>query len=73
MGTRRRGRPRKLGEHRAVSCRIPSDLYVALRHFAVEQDASLNDVVVMALREFWSRRPERLRYDQFFAKGGSRA
>jgi hypothetical protein len=56
------GRPPKLGEHQAVSCRLPIPLFKALKHLAVDRAQSLNDVVIEALTEFWEHHPERRKY-----------
>jgi hypothetical protein len=56
------GRPAKLGPHQAVSCRLPVPLFKALKHLAVDQAQSLNDVVIEALTEFWKHHPERRKY-----------
>jgi predicted HicB family RNase H-like nuclease len=61
---RRRGRPEKPGRDRALSVRLPESLHKALRHLAVDNDKSLNDVVVWALEEWWSSRPERAAYSK---------
>ncbi len=45
-----------------MSCRLPLPLYKALRHLAVDQGQSLNDVVVDALADFWSKHPQRSKY-----------
>jgi predicted HicB family RNase H-like nuclease len=60
---RGRGRPRKLDDdYRAFTVRIGAGLYKQLRHFAVDQDASLNDVAAKAIEEWWRDQPERAKY-----------
>jgi hypothetical protein len=53
------GRPRKLGEHKALSCRIPLPLYAALRHLALAQGKTFNDLVVATLTDLWEKQPPR--------------
>jgi predicted HicB family RNase H-like nuclease len=66
--SRKRGRPRKLEAHKALSCRIPLDLYLALRHYSVDRGVSLNDLVIEALQNYWAHLPERKSYEALLTK-----
>lgn len=61
---RKRGRPAKPGQQQAFSLRLPVELHQQLRHYAFDQGASLNDVIVRAVQEWWRRVPDRQTYVQ---------
>ncbi len=67
---RQRGRPRKLHDFKALSCRIPNDLYMGLRHYALGHSKSFNDVMIEALQQYWNTRPERAEYAALLAAMG---
>jgi hypothetical protein len=69
------GRPRKLGDHQAVSCRLPIALAKALKYLAVHRAQSMNDVVVHALTEFWIHNPDQRKFAHLVeeaSQGGKR-
>lgn len=45
-----------------MSCRLPEPLFRALKHLAVDQRLSLNDVVVAGLTAYWEAHPDRPKY-----------
>lgn len=57
---RPRGRPMKLEEelHRFV-LRVLAPLYARLTHLSETSDASVNDVILLALRKWMARPPKR--------------
>jgi predicted HicB family RNase H-like nuclease len=59
---KRRGRPRKTAEHQLFSLRLPPDLHNRLRHHALDERRSLNDILVEVIEEWWrgaSRKPRK--------------
>ncbi len=57
MATRARGgRPKKLVDHQLFSLRLPSALHGELRHFALDEKRSLNDILVATIQEWWAQR-----------------
>lgn len=48
-----RGRPEKLGDHQLFSLRLPVDLHRSLRHYALDEGRSLNDVLVDVIGGWW--------------------
>jgi hypothetical protein len=63
---KKRGRPPKLGEHQSYPLRLPAELHQQLKHYVVDHpDKSLNDLIVEAVAEWWSRVPGRRKYVRF--------
>lgn len=60
--TRGRGRPTKPDRQKAFSLRLPAELHQQLRHYSIDQHVPLNDVIVRAVEEWWSRVPDRQTY-----------
>ena len=56
---RSRGRPAKLGNHRLFPFRLPADLHKELRHFAIDQERSLNEILVEVVRDWWRTGPDK--------------
>jgi hypothetical protein len=65
---RGRGRPSKVGKHRAFSLRLPADLHQQLRHYSIDQRVPLNDMIVRAVEDWWSRVPDRKTYVRLVEK-----
>lgn len=62
MPRTRRGRPPKLGDHQAYPLRMPVDLHKELRHYALDEGRSMNDVLVEVIKVWWDeQRPGRVR------------
>lgn len=55
----RRGRPPKLGDYQAYPLRMPVDLHRELRHLALDEGCSLNDLLVQVIQEWWQARGRR--------------
>ncbi len=53
MPDKRRGRPPKLGDHKVYPLRLPATLHLELRHFAIDEACSLNDVLVGVIQGWW--------------------
>ena len=62
MPKRSCGRPAKLGHHQLFSLRLPSDLHGALRHYALDDERSLNDVLVQVIQDWWHDQGDSLRH-----------
>lgn len=57
-GRRSRGRPSKFDEDvQPFVLRLPRSLHEELRQLAIEAERSLNDVLLLALREWQAHRP----------------
>jgi hypothetical protein len=56
MHLSRRGRPPKLGERQIYPLRMPTDLHRELRHQAVDEGRSMNDVLLEYIQESWDER-----------------
>lgn len=52
MSKRPRGRPAKLGDHHLFSLRLPAHLHRELRHAAIDEECSLNDLLVRVIQEW---------------------
>lgn len=50
------GRPRKLFDHQLFSLRLPSGIHRDLRAYALDQNRSLNDILVEVIEAWWARR-----------------
>lgn len=61
---RPRGRPRKLGSHRAFTLRLPSELHGELLALARSEGRSLNDLLVQIAQEWLAKRKQ----DQPYAR-----
>ena len=59
------GRPRKPGKQQPFSLRLPADLHLKLKHYAVDHPGrSLNDVLVEVISDWWNKVPERRTYER---------
>ena len=58
---RKKGRTRE-GEFQVFTLRLPADLHRQLRHYALDQEVSLNELVARVLDEWWQTQPERAVY-----------
>lgn len=61
-GRAKRGRPAKVGEHRQFALRLRAELHRQLRHYALDQAVSLNDLIVRAVEHWWGSVPDRATY-----------
>lgn len=57
---RGRGRPRKVeGEAKPFLLRLPEELHLELRHHALDEGRSLQDVLVEVIQEWWEKQRSR--------------
>jgi predicted HicB family RNase H-like nuclease len=52
-------------ELQSFTARIPVDLHHALRLVAADEDKSLNELLTDILRDWWQKKPDRRRYEDF--------
>ena len=54
----RRGRPprQREGAHQAFTLRMPAELHRDLRHFALDEGRSLNEILLDAVESWWAAR-----------------
>lgn len=58
-GSRRKGRPPKLGKHQLFSLRLPAELHRALKTYAFVKGRSFNDVITDVIQTWWREQAER--------------
>jgi predicted HicB family RNase H-like nuclease len=49
-------------ERQGLMLRLPKELHTALRHLSIDRGVSLNAVITEVLEQWWTKQPERARY-----------